>query len=125
MQRADKRRIKRVAAQVDKPATYTVTDDYIEGIRRNARREAAEEVVAKSIILMLAFPLTVLERDGFEPDELRRLALEMVEEYNAFADDERSIQDYAKKIYDYTGLKFEEDRPSTPKLPKDWRLNND
>lgn len=101
-----------------KEAVYNMTDAQI----RTIKNKASNEAVAQSVILMVAFPLTVLHKNGWEPEQLEYLAEAIIEEYNAFADDERSIQDYAKFIFEVTGMKFSLDKPNTADVLADRKL---
>lgn len=114
--RAERRRREREAYR--KEAVYNLTESQIQTIKN----KAMDEAVARSVIFMVAFPLTVLEREGWEPEQLEYLAEAIVDEYNAFADDERSIQDYAKYIYDITGMRFDVLKPNTGDVLADRKL---
>lgn len=98
MNRAERRRMNR------KPtATYNYSYDDIQKIKDKATKEA----VASASVIMLAIPLKVVyEQLEWTKDDCCWLGEAIAEEYQIFADEKITLEEYRKQVEELTGMKY-------------------
>ena len=102
MNRVERRR----AGKRDKVVTYTLTQEQINQIKKEARDEAID----KAFILMLALPLTVLKDHCWVKTAKRRLPKfldKVLSLYGSWDKDEITLEKLREDLWNYGGIKLE------------------
>lgn len=88
-----------------KEPVYQMKQSDIERIRKEAREEAS----ADAMILLFAIPIKILhdEYGWGSQKRLPEFGEKLTDEYQAFSENEMTLEDYAQLVYEYTGLKFQ------------------
>lgn len=109
MNRAERRRFKKkTGVAVPKDPVYNMKKSDIDTMKKDAISEAADA----AMILLLAMPIKVL-RDEYSWGSKKRLpefAEKLADEYSNFSNGDVSLEEYAKLVYEYTGIKFERNK---------------
>lgn len=104
MNRKQRRAAQKKGITIPKDPVYNVKQSDLDKMREKSVDEAANA----AMVLLLALPIKVMRDNyGFGSKRLTALAEALSDEYQKFADDEVSLEEYADLVYQYTGIKFE------------------
>ncbi len=104
MNRAERRRQQKESAKIKEP-TYTLTKYQIQQLKQEAYDKAMQDVT----ILTLGIPIMVM-REKYGWGSRKRLpdfAEALTDEFQKFAENNRTVREYRQRVFDLTGLRFE------------------
>jgi hypothetical protein len=101
MNRAERRRMQK--KQNKKEPVYNISGQNLDKIKQNERKDAINDVM----ILLLGIPVKVMrEHYGFGDKRLPEFAELLCEEFENFSEGDMTLEQYAKYVYEHTGIKF-------------------
>ena len=108
MNRAERRRIKKIGKEIDAPKSYTINQFQLEQMKR----EITEDVCANSVKILFSIPLAVAKNKyDWTDDQCRMLAEDMCEEYDNYINGtSMSIEEYVELVERVSGIRFESER---------------
>ena len=100
--------MKKQGIDVPAPATFNLSEDNIRQMKKEAFDEAKEDAVGIAISLLLSIPVkVVIEKYGWEMDDVELFCEDLLDEYENFTEGEMTLEDYQKYVYEHCGVKFE------------------